>query len=31
MAEAKQDVVIVTPIYAPSLQKLDELFTLHRL
>jgi lactate dehydrogenase-like 2-hydroxyacid dehydrogenase len=31
MADAKHDVVIVTPIYAPSLQKLDELFTLHRL
>jgi lactate dehydrogenase-like 2-hydroxyacid dehydrogenase len=31
MADAKHDVVIVTPIYAPSLQKLDETFTLHRL
>jgi len=31
MADAKHDVVIVTPIYAPSLQKLDELFNLHRL
>jgi hydroxypyruvate reductase len=31
MAEPKQDVVIVTPIYAPSLAELDRLFTLHRL
>jgi hydroxypyruvate reductase len=32
MADApKQDVVIVTPIYAPSLEELDRQFTLHRL
>jgi lactate dehydrogenase-like 2-hydroxyacid dehydrogenase len=31
MTEAKQDVVIVTPIYAPSMEALEKLFTLHRL
>src|SRR5882672_2238050 len=32
MADAtKQDVVIVTPIYAPSMEALDRPFTLHRL
>jgi hydroxypyruvate reductase len=31
MADAKQDVVIVTPIYAPAMQQLDALFTMHRL
>jgi lactate dehydrogenase-like 2-hydroxyacid dehydrogenase len=32
MADApKQDVVIVTPIYAPTLEELDRRFTMHRL
>ena len=32
MAEVqKQDVVIVTPIYAPKLEELDRRFALHRL
>jgi lactate dehydrogenase-like 2-hydroxyacid dehydrogenase len=32
MADApKQDVVIVTPVYAPTMEQLDRLFTLHRL
>ena len=32
MADApKQDVVIVTPVYAPTLERLDQLFTMHRL
>jgi lactate dehydrogenase-like 2-hydroxyacid dehydrogenase len=31
MTEAKQDVVIVTPIYAPSMEALEKLFALHRL
>jgi lactate dehydrogenase-like 2-hydroxyacid dehydrogenase len=32
MADApKQDIVIVTPIYAPAMETLDRLFTMHRL
>ena len=31
MAEPKQDVVIVTPVYAPTLEALDRQFSLHRL
>jgi lactate dehydrogenase-like 2-hydroxyacid dehydrogenase len=31
MPDAKQDVVIVTPVYAPTMQTLEMLFTMHRL